>query len=133
MASFVLQYLPQVDELPTGASICLKVSERLGTGLLKGIFRTAQASHLPLPHTFPHPSLSNLSLLHHFPPPDLPSHLLLSVAKQCKCTTSLLPCAASCTACILTRKPCCRRGTATARCRNCCFWFKVSRQHSLQV
>jgi len=31
----------------------------------------------------------------------------------------------------LTRKPCCRKGTA--RCRSYCFWFKVCRQHSLQV
>ena len=31
----------------------------------------------------------------------------------------------------ITRKPCCRK--ETARCRSCCFWFKVRRQHSLQV
>jgi len=30
-----------------------------------------------------------------------------------------------------TRKPCCRK--ETARCRSCSFWFRVRRQHSLQV
>jgi len=30
-----------------------------------------------------------------------------------------------------TRKPCCRK--ETVRCRSCCFWYKVRRQHSLQV
>jgi len=28
---------------------------------------------------------------------------------------------------IITRKPCCHKGIA--RCRSCCFWFKVRRQH----
>ena len=31
----------------------------------------------------------------------------------------------------VTRKPCCRKETAW--CRSRCFWFKVRRQHSLQV